>query len=83
VLPELKESLGNAVRHGVWVLDGPVWSWELNSMTLMSHFQLRIFYDLWEMSALSSGRTKVCAFMPSAKIAFFSFIPHFTRNWQC
>jgi len=33
-LLKFKEHLDNATRHRVWVLSGPVWSQELNSVIL-------------------------------------------------
>lgn len=45
-LPELKNSLGNTLRHTVR-LWGPCWG-QVNSMLLVGHFQLRIFRALWK-----------------------------------
>jgi len=33
-LPELKEHLDTALRHGGWILSGPMWSQELDSVIL-------------------------------------------------
>ena len=41
-LTEFRESLDTALRHRVWILGGPVWSQELDSI-LMGPFQLRVF----------------------------------------
>lgn len=38
-LLELKESLGNALRHRAWILGGPVWSQELDSLILACPLQ--------------------------------------------
>ena len=35
---ELKELLDTSFRHRVWVLSGPVWGLELNSMTIVDPF---------------------------------------------
>ena len=43
-LLEFKECLDNTLRHRVWILDGPVWSQELDSVFLVGLFQFRIFY---------------------------------------
>ena len=42
---EFKERLDTTLRHRVWILGGPVWSQELDSMTLTGPFQLEIFSD--------------------------------------
>lgn len=42
-LTEFNESLGNTLRHSVWIQGGALWSPELDSMTLESPFQLGIF----------------------------------------
>ena len=39
---ELKECWGTTLRRRVWVLSGPVWSQELDSVILVGPFQLRI-----------------------------------------
>ena len=40
----LQEFMDNTMRHRVWILGGPVWSQELESVVLVGPFQLRIFY---------------------------------------
>ena len=42
---EFKENLDSTLRHGVWILSGGVWIWEVDLMGLVDLFQLRIFYD--------------------------------------
>ena len=42
-MPEFKECLDSALRCGVWVLGGAVWSLELDSVVLVGPFQLGIF----------------------------------------
>lgn len=37
------QCLYNALSHRFWILDGSVWSHELDSMILMDPFQLEIF----------------------------------------
>ena len=44
-LPELKKHLDNMLRCRVWVLGGPVWSQELDSMILVCPLQLGIVND--------------------------------------
>ena len=44
-LTELKQRLDTALRHRGWFLGGPVQSQELDSMTLVGPFQLRMFCD--------------------------------------
>jgi len=44
-LQEFKEHLDNSLRYHVWILCGPVWSQELNSMILVGTFQLGLFCD--------------------------------------
>ena len=43
-LPEFKEHLDSALRHRVWVLEGPVGTQELDSMILVGSFQHRILH---------------------------------------
>ena len=43
-LLEFREYLGNALRHRVWVLGGPVWSQWLDSVIRGGPFQLGISY---------------------------------------
>jgi len=43
-LPEFKECLDSILRHGVWILGGPVWSQGLDMVVPVSPFQLRMFY---------------------------------------
>jgi len=53
-----KQCLGNALRHRVWILGGPLWSLELGLMILVGSFQIRIFYDsiiLWSHWQYSHG----------------------------
>lgn len=40
---EFEEYLDNALRSEVWILDGAVWRWELDSEILVCPFQIRIF----------------------------------------
>ena len=40
-----EEHLDNTLRRRVWILGGPVQSQQLDSVSLMVPFQLRIFYD--------------------------------------
>ena len=44
-LPELKQSLDNALSRRVWILSGAVWSQGLDAVVLGYPFHLRIFYD--------------------------------------
>lgn len=44
-LPELKEHLETALRHGVWIFGGPVWRQVVDSIIPVGAFQLRIFCD--------------------------------------
>ena len=44
-LPEFKKHLGNALRRWGWILGGPTWSQELNSMILMRPFKLGTISD--------------------------------------
>ena len=39
-------SIWTPLRHRVWILSDPVWSWELDSMILVGPFQLGMFCDL-------------------------------------
>ena len=48
-LLELKEHLGSALRHRVWLLDGAAWSQELDSVTFVGHVKLRIFHKIFEV----------------------------------
>lgn len=43
-LPEFKEHW-TLLSDIVWILGGPLWSQELDSMILMGHFQLGMLYD--------------------------------------
>ena len=42
-LPEFKKCLDTALSHGVWILGGAVWSWELDPVILVGLFQLGIW----------------------------------------
>lgn len=44
-LPMFKERLGRALRHGLQILGIVVWSQELDSMTLVVPFQVRMCYN--------------------------------------
>jgi len=44
-VPEFNEHLGKAFRYRVWILGGPLWSQELDSMILVSPFQPGIFHN--------------------------------------
>ena len=45
VLPELTEHWDTALRDRVWVLCGPGWSQELDTMIFVWSFQLGVCYD--------------------------------------
>jgi len=62
-LPEFKEHLDNALRHKVWILGGPMWSWRLELMILLSSFQFRIFCDSMNSEVLWPFR--VCCYKNS------------------
>ena len=44
-LLEFKKLLDNTLRHGVQFLGGAVWSQDLDLMTFVDPFQLKVLYD--------------------------------------
>ena len=43
--PQVPEINVKALRHRVWILCNPVWSWEFNLMIITGTIQLNIFND--------------------------------------
>ena len=44
-LPEFKKHLDNTLSHRVWILGGPVWSQQLDSVIFVGSFQAGKYYD--------------------------------------
>jgi len=44
-LMEFKKHLDNAVSHRIWILDGSMWSQDLDLMILLDPFLIMTFYD--------------------------------------
>ena len=77
---EFKECLDSALRDGVWILSGPVWSWELDSMILVGPFQLRIFCDSIKSCRNTSVLSGCCYGI--SKLFFVPITLTIVNNWS-